>query len=104
MSERVLIVESTLREGEQFAGAHFTPADKQAIALALDHFGVPYIEITSPAASPRAFDDACMLAGLGLRAHLLAHVRCVPADIHRALEVGVHGINLYFGTSPLLRT
>ena len=49
MSERVLIVESTLREGEQFAGAHFTPADKQAIALALDHFGVPYIEITSPA-------------------------------------------------------
>ena len=104
MSERVLIVESTLREGEQFAGAHFTPADKQAIALALDHFGVPYIEITSPAASPRAFDDACMLAGLGLRARLLAHVRCVPADICRALDTGVHGINLYFGTSPLLRT
>ena len=45
-----------------------------------------------------------MLAGLGLRARLLAHVRCVPADICRALETGVHGINLYFGTSPLLRT
>ncbi len=41
MNERVLIVESTLREGEQFAGAHFAPADKQKIALALDRFGVP---------------------------------------------------------------
>jgi len=103
MNERVLIVESTLREGEQFAGAHFAPADKQKIGLALDRFGVPYIEITSPAASRRAFDDACMLRGLGLRARLLAHVRCVPADVRRALDAGVDGINLYFGLSPLLR-
>jgi len=103
MNERVLIVESTLREGEQFAGAHFAPADKQKIALALDHFGVPYIEITSPAASRRAYDDACMLRGLGLRARLLAHVRCVPADVRRTLDAGVDGINLYFGLSPLLR-
>lgn len=103
MTERVLIVESTLREGEQFAGAHFTPADKEAIALALDRFGVPYIEISSPAASRRAFDDARMLLDLDVRARLLAHVRCVPGDVHRALEAGVHGINLYFGTSPLLR-
>lgn len=103
MGHRVLIVESTLREGEQFAGAHFSSADKQAIACILDRFGVPYIEITSPAASPRAFDDARMLVSLGLRARLLAHVRCVPADVERALAAGVHGVNLYFGTSPLMR-
>lgn len=103
MSERVMIVESTLREGEQFAGAHFTPADKRAIARALDRFGVPYIEISSPAASRRAFEDARMLLDLGLRARLLAHVRCVPSDVERALEAGVHGVNLYFGLSPLLR-
>lgn len=103
MHERIMIVESTLREGEQFAGAHFTPADKQRIALALDRFGVPYIEITSPAASARAFEDARLLVGLGLRARLLAHVRCVPADVCRAIAAGVDGINLYFGTSPLLR-
>src|SRR5581483_9781921 len=53
--------------------------------------------------SPRAFDDARMLVSLGLRARLLAHVRCVPADVERALEAGVHGVNLYFGTSPLMR-
>src|SRR5947209_2495437 len=104
MNERILVVESTLREGEQFAGAHFTPADKQAIALALDRFGVPYIEISSPAASRRAFDDARMLTGLGLQARLLAHVRCIPSDVERALEAGVDGIDLYCGLSPLLRT
>src|SRR5579884_2841407 len=103
MHERVLIVESTLREGEQFAGLHLTPADKRKIALALDRFGVPYVEVTSPAASQRAYDDARMLVGLGLRARILAHVRCVPADVRRALDAGVHGVNLYFGTSPLLR-
>ncbi len=41
MGHRVLIVESTLREGEQFAGAHFSSAGKQAIACILDRFGVP---------------------------------------------------------------
>lgn len=104
MTERVLIVESTLREGEQFAGAHFTPADKQAIAETLDRFGVAYIEISSPAASRRAFDDARMLVAMNLRSRLLTHARCVPDDVERALAAGVHGINLYFGTSPLLRT
>ncbi len=104
MSERVLIVESTLREGEQFAGAHFKPGDKQALARALDLFGVPYIEVSSPAASERAFADARMLTGMGLRARLLAHVRCVPGDVRRALDAGVDGVNLYFGLSPLLRT
>jgi len=101
--ERVEIVESTLREGEQFAGVNLTPEHKQRIALALDRLGVPYIEVTSPAASPRAFADAQMILGLGLRARVLAHVRCVPSDIQQALDAGVQGINLYFGTSPLLR-
>jgi len=34
------IIESTLREGEQFVGANFTTEQKVEIARALDHFGV----------------------------------------------------------------
>ncbi len=101
---RVAIVDSTLREGEQFAGVYFTTAQKCAIATLLDRFGVPYVEITSPAASERAWSDACTLTNLGLRARVLAHVRCVPSDVRRALDAGVDGVNLYFGASPLLRT
>ena len=45
------IIESTLREGEQFANAFFDTETKIKIARALDDFGVDYIELTSPVAS-----------------------------------------------------
>ena len=41
------LIESTLREGEQFANAFFTTEKKIEIAKALDDFGVDYIELTS---------------------------------------------------------
>ena len=46
------IIESTLREGEQFSTATFTTAQKLEIAGLLDQFGVEMIEMTSPCASP----------------------------------------------------
>ena len=51
------IIDSTLREGEQFALAHFTIEQKLAIAAALDRFGVDYMELTSPVASPQSEAD-----------------------------------------------
>jgi len=62
--QHVAIIDTTLREGEQFAQAHFTTAQKQTIACALDRFGVNAIEITNPAASPRSFADARLLAAM----------------------------------------
>lgn len=49
--ENFSIIESTLREGEQFANAFFNTEQKVKIAQMLDEFGVEYIELTSPAAS-----------------------------------------------------
>ena len=102
--QQMRIIDTTLREGEQFAEAHFTSAQKRRIARALDAFGVDYIEVTSPAASSRALADARSLANLGLRAKVLAHVRCHPDDIDAAIASGVQGINLFFGTSSFLRS
>ncbi len=101
--QQMRIIDTTLREGEQFAEAHFTSAQKRRIARALDAFGVDYIEVTSPAASSRALADARSLANMGLRAKVLAHVRCHPDDIDAAIASGVQGINLFFGTSSFLR-
>lgn len=39
------IIDSTLREGEQFATAHFTTEQKLQIARALDDFGVEYVRV-----------------------------------------------------------
>ncbi len=48
--ERFSIIESTLREGEQFVNAFFTTEQKVRIATLLDAFGVEYLELTTPAA------------------------------------------------------
>ncbi len=97
------IIESTLREGEQFVGANFTTDDKIRIARALDEFGVEYIELTSPLASPQSFDDACTIAKLGLKTRVLTHIRCHLDDAKKALDTGVQGIDLVIGTSSYLR-
>jgi len=97
------IIESTLREGEQFVGADFTTEQKVEIARALDAFGVEYIELTSPAASPQSLQDCKTIAGLGLKTRVLTHVRCTLSDARLAVQTGVDGIDVLIGTSSMLR-
>ncbi|MHB0879114.1 MAG: homocitrate synthase [Anaerolineae bacterium] len=101
--ENFAIIESTLREGEQFVGANYTPEQKVEIAHALDEFGVEYIELTSPAASPQSHLDCKRIAALGLKAKILTHTRCTLDDAKLAVDTGVAGVDVVFGTSSLLR-
>ena len=78
------IIDSTLREGEQFAKAHYTTEQKIRIAQALDEFGVEYIELTSPVASPQSFEDCKTIASLGLKTKILTHTRCHMDDAAKA--------------------
>jgi homocitrate synthase len=96
------IIESTLREGEQFSTATFTQAQKLEIAGMLDEFGVEMIEMTSPCASPQSEADIRAVTAAGLRAKILTHVRCTRDDALRALDTGVDGIDVLIGTSPQL--
>lgn len=97
------IIDSTLREGEQFALANFKLADKIEIARALDAFGVEFIEVTTPVASPESRRACETIAGLGLKAKILTHTRATLEDAAVAAECGVYGIDLLFGTSSELR-
>lgn len=101
---RLAIIESTLREGEQFALAHFSADERRRIAQAVDEFGVEYLEVTTPAASEQAEASCREIASLGLRATVLTHTRCVPDDVRLAIDCGVGGVDLLFGTSSWLRT
>lgn len=101
--ERYAIIDSTLREGEQFSPAHFTTEQKVEIAKALDAFGVEYIEVTSPVASPQSLEDCKTIAALPLKAKVLTHVRCHMDDAKVAVETCVDGIDILFGTSSQLR-
>jgi homocitrate synthase len=97
------LIDSTLREGEQFSKASFRTEDKVEIARALDTFGVEYIEVTSPAASPQSQKDAATLVRLGLGARVISHARCVLDDVKAAVDSGVRGLGLLFATSRILR-
>jgi len=97
------IIDTTLREGEQFAKAAFRTEDKLEIARALDAFGADYIEVTSPAASPQSQRDAAQIAKLGLGARVITHARCVLDDVQAGIDSGARGIGLLFATSRILR-
>ena len=101
--DNYFIIDSTLREGEQFVNAHFTTEQKIRIAHALDEFGVQYLELTSPQASPGSLADLRTMARLGLRARVLTHIRCHLDDAKVALDAGVDGIDVVIGTSSRLR-
>ena len=101
--ENFSIIDSTLREGEQFVNAFFTTEQKVRIATLLDAFGVEYIEMTTPMASPQSEKDCRVIASLGLHAKTLTHTRCVLEDVKVAVGTGVKGVDVVIGTSSKLR-
>ncbi|KAH7324536.1 homocitrate synthase [Stachybotrys elegans] len=96
-------IESTLREGEQFSNAFFTTETKIKIATALSEFGVEYLELTSPVASPQSRDDCAAICKLGLKSKILTHVRCNMDDARAAVATGVDGLDIVIGTSQQLQ-
>ncbi|MFZ4828679.1 MAG: homocitrate synthase [Phototrophicaceae bacterium] len=100
---RYHVIESTLREGEQFAGSHFTTADKIEIAQALDAFGVEYLELTTPAASPQSESDLREIAKMPRKFRLLTHIRARFDEAKLAVDCGVDGVDVYIGTSAYMR-
>jgi homocitrate synthase len=98
------IIDSTLREGEQFALGNFSLDDKVELVKLLDAFGVEYIELTTPVASPASRKALETIAGLGLNARVLTHTRATLEDARVAVECGVYGVDILFGTSSELRS
>ncbi|EEH20855.2 homocitrate synthase, mitochondrial [Paracoccidioides brasiliensis Pb03] len=101
---RFKIIESTLREGEQFANAFFDTEKKIEIAKALDEFGVDYIELTSPCASEQSRKDCEAICKLGLKAKILTHIRCHMDDARIAVETGVDGVDVQLKSSNFVKS
>lgn len=97
------IIDTTLREGEQFANAFYTLDSKVKIAKALSDFGVDYIELTSPVASPQSKIELETVCKLGLKCKVLTHIRCNIYDAKVAVACGVDGVNVFIGTSQFMK-
>jgi 2-isopropylmalate synthase len=84
MNDRVLIFDTTLRDGEQSPGISLNTAEKLEIAHQLSRLGVDVIEAGFPAASPGDF-EAVQAIAREVRGPVIAGLaRAHAADIERA--------------------
>jgi 2-isopropylmalate synthase len=84
MSERIVVFDTTLRDGEQAAGVCFSRRDKLEIAARLDAMRVDVIEAGFPAASAAEQAAVAAVAGSVREAAVCALARAVPGDIDAA--------------------
>jgi len=83
-ANRVLIFDTTLRDGEQSPGCSMNPREKLEIAFALRDLGVDVIEAGFPIASPGDFESVKTISEQVHGPIICALARCNPADIDRA--------------------
>jgi 2-isopropylmalate synthase len=86
MSDRVIIFDTTLRDGEQSPGISLNPAEKLEIAHQLARLGVDVIEAGFPIASPGDFDAVRSIAREVHGPVIAGLARAHAADIDRAWE------------------
>ena len=83
-SRRIVIFDTTLRDGEQSPGASMNIQEKMEIAEALVALGVDVIEAGFPIASPGDFEAVREIAGSVRGATICGLARCRTEDIDRA--------------------
>ena len=105
--DRIVIFDTTLRDGEQCPGATMTFEEKLQVAELLDEMGVDIIEAGFPIASEGDFESVFEIAKLAKNSVICGLARANNADIDRAGEAikpAKRGrIHTFIGTSPLHR-
>ncbi|WP_457092464.1 2-isopropylmalate synthase [Microvirga sp. P5_D2] len=103
--DRVIIFDTTLRDGEQCPGATMTLEEKLEVAALLDTMGVDVIEAGFPIASNGDFEAVSLIAQQVKNATVAGLARAISADIARAGEAVRHAvrprIHTFVSTSPI---
>ena len=86
MDNRVLIFDTTLRDGEQSPGCSMNQEEKLRLARQLEQLRVDVIEAGFPIASPGDFEGVREIAGIVQGCTVAALARAVKTDIDRAWE------------------
>jgi 2-isopropylmalate synthase len=104
-ADKVVIFDTTLRDGEQCPGATMTFEEKLEVADYLDAMGVDIIEAGFPIASEGDFEAVSEISKRVKRATVAGLARAINIDIDRAGEAVRHAargrIHTFVSTSPI---
>lgn len=106
--DRIIIFDTTLRDGEQSPGCSMNTREKLEVARALVELGVDVIEAGFPIASPGDFEAVTEIArAYGNRTTICGLARSLDADVQRAKEALVDAeqrrIHVFLATSAIHR-
>jgi len=105
MSDKLIIFDTTLRDGEQSPGASMTREEKVRIAKILERMKVDVIEAGFPIASPGDFESVKAVADTIKDSTVCGLARALNKDIDRAGEAlkGANSsrIHTFIATSPI---
>ena len=99
--QRIKVLDTTLRDGEQMPGLALSPEQKLEIAVALDELGVDIIEAGSAIVSEGEREALKRIVRQGLKAEICSFSRGVKEDIEAALSCEVDSVHLVLPTSDI---
>ncbi|OUR73698.1 2-isopropylmalate synthase [Arcobacter sp. 31_11_sub10_T18] len=102
---KVIVFDTTLRDGEQSPGCSMNTDEKIKVALQLEKLGVDVIEAGFAAASPGDFDAVSQIANLVKNSTICSLSRAIDNDIKQsglAVQKAASGrIHTFIATSPI---
>jgi 2-isopropylmalate synthase len=101
--KRIMVFDTTMRDGEQTPGVNMSGEDKKQIACALSKMGVDYIEAGFPVSSDGEFKGVKEVKQMGLKSRIVGLARCVEKDLDAAIDANVDMVHIFIGTSPIHR-
>ncbi|MDO8662179.1 MAG: 2-isopropylmalate synthase [Candidatus Omnitrophota bacterium] len=103
--EKIIIFDTTLRDGEQAPGASLTPQQKMEVAFQLEKLGVDIIEAGFPIASPGDFKAVAEISKAIKKSAVCGLARCLKLDIEsaaNATKAAKHPrVHLFLATSKI---
>jgi len=103
--DRIIIFDTTMRDGEQSPGASMSLEEKLQISLVFDELGIDVIEAGFPIASPGDFEAVTEISKLLKRAIPCGLARAIKKDIDACKDSLSHAknfrIHTFISTSPL---
>jgi 2-isopropylmalate synthase len=99
--QHVMVLDTTLRDGEQTPGIALGVEDKVRIAETLSELGVDVIEAGFPMTSEGERDAVRRIAALKLKPQICALARSTVADVDAALSCDIGYVHIFIATSDI---